>query len=166
MPDHRKHRGPHPEDRQLFGVEQLASLRSATRDLSWLLTRGYASPSALKLVGDKYRLNVRQRLAVARCACGDSEVTRRQRHEVQAGDLENQELWIDGYNILTSLEAALSGGVILGARDGCYRDMASMHGNYRKVTETIPVIHIVGELAATVSSGSSSTLTGSWSWES
>jgi hypothetical protein len=73
---------------------------------------------------------------------------RRQRHEVQVGDLKNQELWIDGYNLLTSLEAALSGGVILGARDGCYRDMASMHGNYRKVVETIPVIHIVGELAA------------------
>ena len=148
MPDKRKHRGPHPEDRQLFDVERLASLRAATRDLSWLLTQGYASTSALKLVGDRHRLNVRQRLAVARCACGAPEVTRRQRHEVQVSDLQNQELWIDGYNVLTSLEAALSGGVILGARDGCYRDMASMHGNYRKVDETLPGIHIVGELAA------------------
>ena len=148
MPDHRKHRGPHPEDRQLFDVERLPSLRAATRDLSWLLTRGYASTSALKLVGDRHRLNVRQRLAVARCACGDREVARRQRHEVQAADLKNQELWIDGYNVLTSLEAALSGGVILGARDGCYRDMASMHGSYRKVDETLPVIHLVGELVA------------------
>ncbi len=147
LPDHRKHRGPHPEDRQLFDVERVASLRAATRDLSWLLTQGYASTSALKLVGDRHRLNVRQRLAVARCACGDPEVTRRQRHEVQLSDLGNQELWIDGYNVLTSLEAALSGAVILAARDGCYRDMASMHGNYRKVAETIPVIHLVGELA-------------------
>jgi hypothetical protein len=55
-------------------------------------------------------------------------------------------LWIDGYNVLTSIEAALSGGVILRARDGCYRDMASMHGSYRKVEETISAIHILGEL--------------------
>ena len=30
---------------------------------------------------------------------------------MQVADLKNQELWIDGYNVLTSLEAALSGGV-------------------------------------------------------
>jgi hypothetical protein len=55
-------------------------------------------------------------------------------------------LWIDGYNVLTSIEAALSGAVILHARDGCYRDMASMHGSYRKVEETIPAIHLLGDL--------------------
>ena len=38
--------------------------------------------------------------------------------------------------MLTTIEAALAGGVILAARDGAYRDMASMHGSYRKVAET------------------------------
>ncbi len=71
MPDQRQHRGPHPEDTQLFAPEYWPRLREATRDLSWLLSRGYASPSALKLVGDRYSLNVRQRIAVARCACGE-----------------------------------------------------------------------------------------------
>jgi len=123
-------------------------LRNATRDLSWLLTRKYAATSALKIVGDRYSLNARQRLAIARSACGDDDVTRRQQHEVQQADLQDQELWIDGYNVLTSIEAALSGGVILHARDGCYRDMASMHGSYRKVEETIPALQILGELLA------------------
>ncbi len=50
--------------------------------------------------------------------------------------------------MLTSVEAALSGGVILKAQDGCYRDMASMHGTYRNVEETIPAVKLVGELAA------------------
>ncbi len=146
MPDQRKHRGPHPQDQQLFAVTTEPSLRDATRDLAWLLTRHYVSTSALKLVGDRYSLNSRQRLAIARCACGDHEVTQRQQHQVQTTDLQHEELWIDGYNVLTSVEAALSGGVILHARDGCYRDMASMHGSYRKVEETIPAIHILGEL--------------------
>ncbi len=146
VPDHRKHRGPHPEDKQLFAADHWPRLRAATGDLSWLLTAGYASRSALKLVGDRYALDARQRVAVARCACADQAVVRRTRHQVSATDLPGHGLWIDAYNVLTSLESALSSGVILHGRDGCYRDMASMHGSYRKVAETIPAIQILGEL--------------------
>ncbi len=56
MPDRRKHRGPHPEDRRLFAPEALPRLRAAAGDLSWLLSRGYAPESSLKLVGDRYAL--------------------------------------------------------------------------------------------------------------
>ena len=144
MPDHRKHRGPHPEDKQLFAAESCPRLREATSDLTWLLNRGYASTSALKIVGDRYALVARQRVAVARCTCSDAAANRRQQHRVQAADLRQRELWIDGYNVvLTSLEASLASGVILHARDGCYRDMASMHGNYRKVQETIAPVEEV-----------------------
>ncbi|QDT18464.1 DUF434 domain-containing protein [Gimesia chilikensis] len=148
MPDRRNHRGAHPQDRLLFARDAEPDLRRATSDLNWLLTRGYASVSALKLVGDRYALNARQRLAVGRCACSEEDANRRQMYQVETPDLAGAELWIDGYNVLTSLEAALSGGVILLAHDGCFRDMASMHGSYRKVAETIPAIEILGELLA------------------
>ncbi len=148
MPDHRQHRGPHPKDHELFAAEHLSPLRDATRDLSWLLTREYAPPSALKLVGDRYALNARQRLAIGRCACPDAAETRRRLHHVQPEDMAGQTLWIDGYNVLTSIEAALSGGVILHARDGCYRDMASMHGSYRRVAETKPALELLGQQLA------------------
>lgn len=145
MPDRRQHRGPHPQDREQFARTCDERLRAAASDLSWLLTRGYSIDSSLKLVGDRYQLTARQRLAVSRCACSDEELKRRTRHEVSPAQLSGQRLWIDGYNLLTTIEAALSGGVILHARDGCYRDMASMHGSYRKVEETIPAIHRIGE---------------------
>ena len=148
LPDQRQHRGPHPEDSQLFAAVNWPRLREATADLSWLLTRGYASPSALKVVGDRYSLDARQRVAVARCACGDETLAGRQRRQVEREDLEGRELWIDGFNVLTTIESALSGGVILHARDGCYRDLASMHGTYRSVNETIPAVHVLGELLA------------------
>ncbi|WP_164100812.1 DUF434 domain-containing protein [Candidatus Laterigemmans baculatus] len=144
MPDHRKHRGPHPEDSRLFRSENLPALRMATRDLSWLLSHGYAPSSSLKLVGDRYALDSRQRVAVARCACGDAALERRQRHRVEPPAIRGAALSIDGFNVLTTIEAALAGGLILKARDGCYRDMASMHGNYRTVTETRRAIEILG----------------------
>ena len=55
---------------------------------------------------------------------------------------------IDGYNVLTTIEAALSGGVLLLARDGALRDMASMHGSYRKVDETQPALELIGQTLA------------------
>lgn len=148
MPDTRKHRGPHPEDERLFASETLSSLRAATNDLCWLLDRGYAATSALKLVGDRYELRQRQRIAVGRCACSREAAESRERRRIDPQSLSGEELWLDGYNILTTLEAALAGGVVLVARDGCYRDMASMHGSYRKVAETCPALWLIGEFTA------------------
>jgi hypothetical protein len=146
LPDRRQHRGPHPADRELFAPQKLPDLRSAVSDLNWLLSRNYAPNSSLKLVGDRYGLLARQRIAVGRCACADENCARRKASQITARELAAKELWIDGYNVLTTLEAALAGGVILKASDGCYRDMASMHGSYRKVAETIPAIEMTGEL--------------------
>ncbi len=42
---------------------------------------------------------------------------------------------VDGLNVITTLEVALAGGVLLIGRDGCMRDMASFHGNYRVVED-------------------------------
>ena len=58
----------------------------------------------------------------------------------ESDSLNAQVLAIDGYNVLTSIEAALAGGIILEARDGCFRDVASVHGTWRKVHETVPAI--------------------------
>jgi hypothetical protein len=126
----------------------LPTLRDATDDFSWLLSREYAPTSALKLVGDRYQLTARQRLAVSRVACSDAARRRRRERQRTPDDLPGREVWIDGFNVLTSIEAALSGGAILAARDGCFRDLASMHGSYRTVEETLPAIEVVGRLLA------------------
>jgi hypothetical protein len=144
--DTRSHRGPHPEDEQLFGPVARPRLAEAVADLCWLLTRGYATPSALKLVGDHYALAARQRVAVGRCACSDAQRARRSAHQADGRRVRGQRIWLDGYNVLTTIEAALSGGVILDARDGAYRDMASMHGSYRKVAETRPALELLGRM--------------------
>ena len=52
-------------------------------------------------------------------------------------------LGIDGYNVLITIESALSGGLVLVGRDGCYRDLASVHGTYRKVEETVPAVALI-----------------------
>ncbi len=153
MPDTRTHRGPHPEDTRLFAMSEWPRLRDATADLCWLLNRGYAAASSLKLVGDRHELVARQRTAVGRCAAGDTDVARRKAHCIDVEFPSGRALWLDGYNVLTTVEAALAGGVILVGRDGCYRDMASMHGSYRKVAETRPALELIGQATAEMGVG-------------
>ena len=148
MPDKRMHRGPHPEDAKLFAAEHWPRLREATSDLSWLLSRGYAGESSLKLVGDRYDLARRQRIAVARSACSDQSLASRSRRKTELAELAGQPLEIDGYNVLITIEAALAGGVILRGRDSCYRDLASVHGTFRRVEETFPAIELFGSFLA------------------
>ncbi len=119
-------------------------LRLAVADLSWLLSRGYGWKSSLKLVGDRYDLNDRQRIAVMRSSCSDDSLAGRRSREVGSETLTGRNLLIDGYNVLTTMEALLAGGVLLRGRDGCVRDMTSMHGSYRKVAETESAIDRIG----------------------
>ncbi|MGQ9505446.1 MAG: DUF434 domain-containing protein [Thermogutta sp.] len=148
MPDRRQHRGPHPEDQRLFDAAMYPRLFAAFRDLCWLLDHGYAMTSSLKLVGDRYELAARQRLALERCACTAGAVVSRRGRMCSPQDLAGGSVHLDGYNVLTTIEAALGGGVLLGGRDGTLRDMASMHGSYRKVAETPRAIVLIGKTLA------------------
>src|SRR5690348_14209832 len=150
MPDTRHHRGPHPEDAELFAPANWPRLQSAVADYSWLLGRGYAEPSAIKIVGDRYELNLRQRMAVVRGSCTDAARERRIAKCVAPADVAGQLVWIDGFNVLTTIEVALGGGVIQAARDSCFRDIASVHGTYRNVQETRPAIELVGKFIETM----------------
>ena len=145
MPDKRSHRGPHPDDTKLFASETISSLRSALADFSLLLTKGYADKSALKLVGDRFSLTQRQRLAVMRSACSDQQLASRKQRCIDIQNLADKSVAIDGYNLLITIEAAMSGAIIFKGRDGCFRDLASIHGTYRKVEETIPAIELIGK---------------------
>jgi hypothetical protein len=144
MPDRRTHRGPHPDDAKLFAPDKIPDLRTAAGDFSLLLTKGYADKSALKLVGDKFSLTDRQRLAVMRSSCSDRQLASRHERRIELRKIADQPIAIDGYNLLITVEAAMSGGVIFKGRDGCFRDLASIHGTYRKVTETIPAVELIG----------------------
>jgi hypothetical protein len=145
---HQTHRGQAPQDERLFAARQLPRLWAAAGDLCWLLDRGYALRSAIELVGNRHALTRRQRMALSRYACSHSAAQHRHELRVEPTQLQGQELWLDGFNVLTVLESALAGGIVLLGRDGCCRDIAGIHRRHRKTEETIPVLRLVGEVTA------------------
>ncbi len=127
----------------LFAEDRLEGLRTAMEELAYLLSRGYADSAALQVVGNHHNLTQRQRTALQRCSCSDERLTRRRRSRQAPSRCRGGSIGIDGYNLLITVESALAGGVILIGRDGCYRDLASIHGTYRKVTETLPSLRLI-----------------------
>ncbi len=154
MPDTRSRRGPHPKDHTAFAPAALPALRQAVLDLSWLLTRGYSSKASTVLVGDRYKLRDRQRQALQRCAASDQACERRRRRMIEPADLGDAPLWIDGYNALLTVEAAMSGGLILLARDSVYRDLAALSRHYRSLEVTGPALEAIGDWLTAHASGS------------
>jgi hypothetical protein len=132
MPDKRRHRGAAPGDPERFGARALPTLKTATADLAWLLGRGYRDTASLKLVGDRFQLDRRQRQAIGRAAVPAERAAARRAKEADAPT----DLVIDGFNLIISVEAALSGAPILRCGDGLWRDLASVHGTWRRVEET------------------------------
>ncbi|MGZ5970175.1 MAG: DUF434 domain-containing protein, partial [Polyangiales bacterium] len=97
---------------------------------------GYPMRSALAFVGDHHQLEARQRKALSRGVC--SEVQRRERtaRRLSLDAMRGASIAIDGFNLLVTLEVALSGGLIVIGRDGAARDLAGLRGSYHVVPET------------------------------
>jgi hypothetical protein len=144
MPDTRKHRGPHPNDKELFRPKVIPAMQEAVAEYSWLLSHDYPPKAGLKLVGDKFQFKKRQLNAIQRSACSDDSLSYRKEHKTPVHALKEKEIGIDTYNLLITIESALSKGYLFIGRDGCYRDLSSVHGTYRRVEGTFPALERIG----------------------
>lgn len=140
-----RHRGAHPEDPRLFGAAVLPRLRAACEELSWLLGRDYRLEPALRAVSEHHQLDTRQRLAVQRSACSPGQQAERRRRSLPPEQAAGVPWAVDGFNLIITLEVALSGGVLLRGRDGALRDLAGLRGSYHLIDETTAAIALLGE---------------------
>lgn len=123
--------GPHRDDALQFAPERWGVLQAAAQELRYLRERGYALPSALKLVGDRYQLRERQRRALTRATSGAEGAQERAARRVRAPEHPPAALWVDGFNLIITLETALRGGLLVTTLEDTLRDLAGIHGAYR-----------------------------------
>jgi hypothetical protein len=65
-------------------------------------------------------------------------------HRMAVEALRDEPVIVDGFNLIITIEAALSGGPLLIGFDDCIRDLSSVHGSYRSVEETDRAISLIG----------------------
>jgi len=122
--------GADPRDATDFAPALWPTLRIAVADLCWLLGREYSATAALKLVGDRFQLTRRQRMAIRRAACAPRDGQRRRARRTEA--IAGQRVKIDGFNQIVTTERALAGGTAFIGQDTAVRDVASVHGTWRR----------------------------------
>ena len=136
-------RGYVPEDEKNFSSEALEIMQTAARHISYLINEGYNLKQASVFVGNHFLLSERQRLAIMRSLATDSQLKLRRGKQVELSEISGQEVWIDGFNTIITLEVVFSDSILLSCMDGTIRDLAALRGTYRLIPETTKAIRLL-----------------------
>jgi hypothetical protein len=145
MSDAHPGRGISPEDRELFAPPTVALLRVAQEEVAWLLGRAYPTASVIRTVGDHHQLHARQRVALQRSTCSEAQRRGRLARRVPVERIAGLDLAVDGFNLIVTLEVALSGGVLLAGADTALRDLAGLRGSYHLIEQTETALTLIGD---------------------
>ncbi len=115
-------------------------LKDAAYDLRFLLNRKYRKKGALTFVSNKYVLSMHERNYLARAIHSNFISASRMDKIVNLSQITDQSLFIDGYNVLITLESIIRGDYdsIISCDDGVIRDINAIFGKYKcnKTTES------------------------------
>jgi hypothetical protein len=137
-------RGSDPQDAQAFSGEALPGLILARQEIQFMLDRGYPAGSVIALVGGHRQLTVRQRMALQRSTAAQRQIEKRLALMLPWTAARDGILLIDGFNLIITLEVALSGSVLLRCGDGALRDLAGLRGTYRIIPQTSAALDLIG----------------------
>jgi hypothetical protein len=111
-------------------------LQNAAEDFRYLLNRGFPRKAALELIGNRYQLNADERHLLHRGVFSDEDSIWRKARKIPFCQIRDRDLAIDGYNLIITLEAGLSGLPLILGDDGFIRDISGLSGNYRRSEKT------------------------------
>lgn len=138
-------RGVDPQDDRWFSKEAVLKLQKAQEEVEWLLNRNYKINGIMDLVGGNYQFSSRQRQALKRSTSTKGEYKMRKLHMLPYSAAKDGIIYIDGFNLIITIEVALSGGVLLLGNDGVVRDIAGLQGSYRLIDKTDEALELIGK---------------------
>lgn len=139
-------RGFDPDDTNIFSEVSIEKLKIAQEEIQWLLDRGYKLKQIIEFVGNHYLLSARARTALQRTTAPKADYEKRKSTMLSFEYAKDGCLFIDGFNIIITLEVALSGSPILRGKDGVLRDLAGLRGTYRLIDKTDIALNLIGEI--------------------
>lgn len=107
-------------------------ISEAVHDLRYLLNRGYRKKGALKFVSDKYLLNIHERNYLSRKVFSREVALSRQNKILDISRVKDEDVFVDGYNVLITVESICTGyPSLVRCDDGFLRDINAVFGKYR-----------------------------------
>ncbi len=138
-------RGFDPQDSRIFSKENIAGLKAAQDEIQWLLDRGYKIKPLIELIGNHHQLSARARTALQRSTSSTAEYEKRKSTMLSLQRAGEGCLYIDGFNLIITLEVALSGSPVFLGRDGVLRDLAGLRGTYKLIDKTDIALELIGK---------------------
>lgn len=138
-------RGYDPDDLKIFSEKNLIKLKVAQEEIQWLLDRRYKMKQIIEFVGNHYLLSSRERTALQRTTSSAIEYEKRKSTMLPLDCAKDGCLLIDGFNLIITLEVALSGSPILLGKDQVIRDLAGLRGTYRIIDKTDAALNLIGK---------------------
>jgi hypothetical protein len=136
-------RGFFESDAEEFSEGSIGILKKSAEEIRWLLDRGYPMSSVSAFVGNRYLLSSRQRIALSRALSATADIEKRKHKEVFSCDGET--VHMDAFNLIITLEVALSRSTIIKCMDGTIRDLAGLRGTYKIIDKTDTALFLIGE---------------------
>lgn len=138
-------RGFDENDKRWFSDKELIRLGKAQEEIEWLINRDYKVDPVVNFVGDRYQLSSRQRDALKRSVCCDKKKIIRESKKLSMDKISEGTIYIDGFNLIITLEVALSGGTLILGSDENIRDLAGLRGTYKIIDKTDEALNLIGE---------------------
>jgi hypothetical protein len=135
--------GPEVRKTRLDDALKIPQLHEAAIDFRYLLNRAYPRKASLELVGNRHQLTSDERHLLHRGVFSYDDAKRRLEKRVSLHKMSGQELAIDGYNVIITMEAALSGRPLILGDDGFLRDISGLSGNFRRTTRTEQSLQLI-----------------------
>lgn len=118
-------------------------LQNAAEDFRYLLNHGYPRKASLELVGNRYGLTADQRHLLHRGVFSSIDSGSRRKKRISVEKIQKQDLVIDGYNVIITIEAGLSGRPLILGDDGFIRDISGLSSNFKKTEKTERAIQLI-----------------------
>lgn len=138
-------RGFYEEDKRWFSSKEIIRISKAQEEIRWLINREYKILPVVTFVGDRYQFSLRQRDALKRSTCTEEKKQNRISKAIKIENIKDGLIYIDGFNLIITLEVALSGGTLIYCNDNNIRDLAGLRGTYKIIDKTEEALRIIGD---------------------
>ena len=124
-------------------MELHKKIRSAVKDLLYLLEQDYPRKASIELVGNRYRLTSEERMVLYRGVFSQGVCEHRYERQWSEVSASYKRCAIDSYNVFITIESYLRGRLIFRALDGYIRDVSGVYGNYSFDSLTLRALDLV-----------------------
>lgn len=137
-------RGFEESDKRFFSKKEIIRLKKAKEEVEYLINRDYKLDPVVTFVSNRYQFSNRQRDCLKRVACTTTNINLRRSKRLPIENINQETINIDGFNLIITVEVALSKGTLILGSDGNIRDLAGLRGTYKIIDKTIKALEIIG----------------------